>query len=213
MRKIRTAIVGVLFFTVADARSQIFEQQVFQVSQIASAAALRTRQEFPASKMRKVALQEEAWHTVSSPTLNFTIEMPEVPEYIESENQASDGSLYMSHAYLVERPYPQDTILSIVVETIPLDVDVSNARSTLLRFTDNRKETVDGGEWVSINWMSYQGFNAVEAVGRSERRFERRIRWVLKGRQIFMIEYAGFIKGNTIRSKEADRFMNSLVIK
>ena len=73
---------------------------------------------------------------------------------------------------------------------------------------DNAAKNMEGGKWVSVDWLTHQGSVAsgcrrVRGSGNAIRSFS-----VMKGRQIFTLTYAG--PPGTARSADVNRFVGSL---
>lgn len=147
------------------------------------------------------------WRTVAGPDGAFTAEMPGAPAYSKTEGKTQPGTAYTSHQYIVEKG-PRAFILTATV--FDESADFSDAREYLQRLTDDGASREESGKWISVDWKTVQGFTAVETVG-FKRGFEWRTLWVLRGRQLISLLYAG--RPGTTRSEDAGRFLESLNIR
>jgi hypothetical protein len=68
---------------------------------------------------------------------------------------------------------------------------------------------MEGGKWISIDWLTHQGSVASDAIGSRGGNAIRSFS-VMKGRQIFTLTYAG--PPGTARSADVNRFVGSLRI-
>jgi hypothetical protein len=72
---------------------------------------------------------------------------------------------------------------------------------------DNAAKGMEGGKWISIDWLTHQGLIASDAVGSKGGNAIRSFS-VMKGRQIFTLTYAG--PPGTARAADVNRFVGSL---
>jgi hypothetical protein len=159
----------------------------------------------PASPQAAAASpQPSQWQTVAGPDRSFTADLPATPKYSATQVRTGSGSLYMLHQYLLEMGE-----VAYIVQTgvYPDDINVSNPRINLQGGLDNLAKGMEGGKWVSVDWVTHQGLTAADAVGLKNGRAIRSLA-VVKGRQVFTLIYAG--APGTARSADVNRFVGSL---
>ena len=144
------------------------------------------------------------WQTVAGSNRGFSADMPAAPKYSSVQMKTAAGSVYTMHQYLLEQGN-----VAFVAQTAayPDDVNVSNPRANLQGGLDNAAKNMEGGKWISIDWLTHQGLVASDAVGSKGGNAIRSIS-VMKGRQIFTLTYAG--PPGTARSADVNRFVGSL---
>ena len=148
--------------------------------------------------------QPANWHTMTGPDSSFTADLPAAPNYTTTPMKTSAGAGYTMHQYLLE----QGPVAYVVQTAIyPADVNVSNHKANLQGGLDNAAKNMEGGKWISIDWLTHQGSVASDAVGSREGNAIRSFS-VMKGRQIFTLTYAG--PPGTARSADVNRFVGSL---
>lgn len=141
--------------------------------------------------------------TVAGSNRGFSADMPAAPKYSSVQMKTAAGSVYTMHQYLLEqgnvafwcrrRPIP-------TMSTCPTP-------EPTCRGLDNAAKNMEGGKWISIDWLTHQGSVASDAVGSREGNAIRSFS-VMKGRQIFTLTYAG--PPGTARSADVNRFVGSL---
>lgn len=201
---IRVVLVGILCVAAAGARAQSFEQQLFQISQDASAMARQTRM---TPNAQPPAVQAPAaWQKVTGPDGTFTIEMPAAPQYTATPvARTATHAAFTLHQYVCIVEAPQR--LFLVTTSISPDAD---ATLNLQAGVDTGATIMDGGRWISVTSMKHQGLTAIEAIGISKGIAYRRL-WVVRGRQEISATYGG--PDGTVRSEDANRFFASLNIR
>jgi hypothetical protein len=148
--------------------------------------------------------QATTWHTVAGSDRGFAADMPAEPKYTAVQMRTAAGSAYAMHQYLLEQG---DVAYVVQTATYPEDINVSNPRLNLQGGLDNAAKKMEGGKWVSVDWLTHQGLLASDAIGSRIGNAVRSFS-VLKGRQIFTLTYAGPL--GTERSADANRFIGSL---
>lgn len=150
------------------------------------------------------AVGQPAWHTVTGPEQSFTADLPAAPKYTATQMKTSTGSKYTMHQYL----YEQGNVAYVVQTAIyPQDVNVASPRTNLQGGIDNAAKGMDGGKWVSVDWVTRDGRLAVDAVGERKGNAVRSFS-TMKERRIFSLTYAGPV--GSAKSTEAERFVSSL---
>jgi hypothetical protein len=147
---------------------------------------------------------QEAWHTLTDVERGFTVELPAAPKYQPTELRTGAGALYTMHRYVLaegEHAYVVETT------TYPSEVDVATPRANLQGGLDSAAKQMDAGKWASIDFLTHQGFPAVNAMGV---RRDNAIRCfaVLKGRQFISLSYAGPL--GSAQGPAVERFVGSL---
>lgn len=144
------------------------------------------------------------WQTVAGTDRGFSADMPAAPQYKPVPMKTAAGSVYTMHQYLLE----QGSVAFVAQTAVyPDDVNVSNPRANLQGGLDNAAKNMEGGKWISIDWLTHQGSVASDAVGSRSGNAIRSFS-VMKGRQIFTLTYAG--PPGTARSADVNRFVGSL---
>lgn len=144
------------------------------------------------------------WQTVAGANRGFSADMPAAPQYKPVPMKTAAGSVYTMHQYLLE----QGNVAFVAQTAVyPDDVNVSNPKVNLQGGLDNAAKNMEGGKWISIDWLTHQGSVASDAVGSREGNAIRSFS-VMKGRQIFTLTYAG--PPGTARSADVNRFVGSL---
>jgi hypothetical protein len=144
------------------------------------------------------------WQTVTGAEKRFSVELPAAPEYTASDLKTGAGAPYTLHQYVVDAGE-----LAYVVQstTYPAEVNLANPRANLQGGLDNVAKGLEGGRWTTIDWLSYEGHQAVSAVGvrggNAVRSFS-----VLQGRNLVTLTFAG--PPGSARSTDAERFIGSL---
>lgn len=201
MVNMRFVIAGILCVAAVQARAQSFEQQLFQISQNASATARQNRQVF--LNVQAAAIQgPAAWQKLSGFNDTFTIEMPAVPVYTASPAKTNTDVAYTQHLYAVDAGARAFICITAIY---PPEVD-SNLQAAL----DGTAKGLGIGKWTSVTWTKHQGLPAVEAIVLKDGN-EFRTLWVLRGNQRFGVMYIG--PDGTARSEDANRFISSLNIR
>jgi hypothetical protein len=145
-----------------------------------------------------------AWHTVAGSGRGFAADMPAEPTYTSVPMKTAAGSVYAMHQYLLEQG---DTAFVVQTAVYPEDINVATPRVNLQGGLDNAAKNMEGGKWVSVDWLTHQGSVASDAVGVRSGNAIRSFS-VIKGRQIFTLTYAG--PPGTARSADVNRFIGSL---
>lgn len=204
---IRVVLVGILCVAAAGARAQSFEQQLFQISQDASAIARQTR--VTPSAQPPAVQAPAAWQKVTGPDGTFTIEMPAAPQYTATPvARTATHAAFTLHQYVCIVEAPQR--LFLVTTSISPDADAEIPLKNLQAAVDTRATIMDGGRWISVTSMKHQGLPAIEAIGLSKGIAYRQL-WVVRGRQEVTTTYGG--PDGTVRSEDANRFFASLNIR
>lgn len=152
------------------------------------------------------ALAQNAWHTLTGPDRNFSIELPGGPQHTEKEMRTGAGTAYTMHQYLFEA----GTVAYLVQSAVyPKGVDISDLRSNLQTGLENAARKLDGGRWASFNWARHQGLAAIDALGTREGQVVRSYA-VMDARQILTLTYAG--PPGTAHAPAVERFIASLRI-
>ena len=147
---------------------------------------------------------QDAWQTMTGSEQSFTVDFPAAPDHAATLLKTGAGAPYTMHQYLVdegERAY--------VVQTAayPAEVDLATPRANLKGGLDNAAKSMQGGRWTSIDWLTYEGHPAVNAIGVRDGKAIRSFS-VLNGRRIVTLTYAGPM--GSAQSPDADRFIGSL---
>jgi hypothetical protein len=158
----------------------------------------------PAPLAPTPSAQPTGWHTVTGPDNTFTAELPAPPKYTSSRVATGTGSLYTVHQYLLEQG---DVAYIVQTAVYPDDINVTNPRLNLQGGLDNLAKDMEGAKWGSVDWLTHQGLTASDAIGAKNGHAIRSFS-VMKGRQVFMLIYAG--TPGTARSADVNRFVASL---
>jgi len=99
---------------------------------------------------------------------------------------------------------------NVQTTTYPSDVDVSDPRAILENALAENAAVLAEKKWDKISWMQLQGSPAVELIGAYNDNHHARNYYILKGRQLYAIGYAG--PPGTLQSDDANRFFGSFRI-
>jgi hypothetical protein len=149
------------------------------------------------------ALGQEAWHTMTGPERSFTADLPAAPKYTAVQMKTATGSLYTMHQYVFERG---DVAYVVQASVYPDDINVSNPKLSLQGGLDSAAKNMEGGKWATVDWVTQQGYTAVDAVGMRAGQAIRSFS-ALKGRQSVTLTYAG--PADTAKSPDVNRFIAS----
>jgi hypothetical protein len=144
------------------------------------------------------------WHTLTGSETSFTVELPAAPEHTASELRTGAGAPYIMHQYVLA-----EGDLAYLVETAiyPEEVNLASPRANLQGGLDSAAKGMEGGRWASVDWLTHQGYPAVNALGVRNGSAVRSF-GVLAGRRMIMLTYAGPL--GSAHAPDVDRFMASL---
>jgi hypothetical protein len=149
------------------------------------------------------------WQTVTGPGGSFTVEMPGAASYEPVAQKSTQGTPYTLHQYLL--PQSHSTLYLAQTAVYPQDDNMSDGKAALQALLNNYAKGLDQVKWISVDWVKHQGLNAVAAYGTTSGGEDQRSFAVIKGQQLFDLEYFG--PPGSGKSADVDRFISSLRIE
>jgi hypothetical protein len=143
------------------------------------------------------------WQPVTGVDGSFTMEMPGAPEYAPKEKATPRGTVYTSHQNILDQGSKVYVAVSALYRQ---DVDLSDPKASHELYLDAYAKALDGGKWLSVDWVTHEGF---EAVG-TAKDLDVRIYSVIMGHRPIDLSYHGPL--GTGPSDDVNRFIGSLKI-